>query len=55
MLGDVASDVRHHYYDPKLRGVDWDAKVQEAREKIAKAKSWEEATLDIAAANGSPG
>ena len=50
MLGDVASDVRHHYYDPKLRGVDWDARVQEAREKIAKAKFWEEATLDIAAA-----
>jgi C-terminal processing protease CtpA/Prc len=50
MLRDVASDVRHHYFDPKLRGVDWDAKVQEAREKIAKATSWQEATLDIAAA-----
>jgi C-terminal processing protease CtpA/Prc len=50
MLRDVASDVRRYYYDPKLHGIDWDAKVQEAREKIAKARSRDEATLDIAAA-----
>src|ERR1700724_3037396 len=50
MLRDVASDVRRYYYDPKLHGIDWDAKVQEAREKIAKATSSDEATLDIAAA-----
>jgi C-terminal processing protease CtpA/Prc len=50
MLREVASDVRRYYYDPKLHGIDWDAKVQEAREKIAKATSRDEATLDIAAA-----
>ena len=49
MLQSVASDVRRYYYDPKLHGVDWDARVQEAKENIAKAKTREEATLQIAA------
>jgi carboxyl-terminal processing protease len=50
MLQNVASDIRKYYYDPKLRGVDWDAKVKEAKEKIAKATTRDEATLEIAAA-----
>jgi C-terminal processing protease CtpA/Prc len=49
MLENVASDVRKYYYDAKLHGVDWDAKVKEARDKIAKAASRDESTLQIAA------
>jgi carboxyl-terminal processing protease len=49
MLENVASDVRKGYYDPKLHGVDWDAKVRETKEKIAKATSYNTALLQIAA------
>src|ERR1700730_8641690 len=49
MLQTVASDVRKYYYDPKLHGVDWDSKVREAKDKIAKATSYDEAILEIAA------
>ena len=50
VLQNVASDIRKYYYDPKLHGVDWDAQVGEAKEKIAKATSMDAATLEIAAA-----
>jgi C-terminal processing protease CtpA/Prc len=50
MLKEVASDVRKYYYDPKFHGIDWDARVAEAKEKIAKATSLNTATLEIAAA-----
>jgi len=40
MLQVVANDVRKNYYDPKLHGVDWDAKVRDAKEKIAKDTSF---------------
>lgn len=30
----VAGDVRKHYYDPRFHGVNWDAKVEEARHKL---------------------
>ena len=49
MLQDVASDIRRYYYDPKLRGVDWDTKVKNAKERIAKATTREELVLEIAA------
>ena len=49
MLENVASDIRKYYYDAQLHGVDWDSRVKEAREKIAKAASRDEATLQIAA------
>lgn len=49
MLQNVASDVRKYYYDPRLHGVDWDAKVNEAKDKIANSTSLEAATLEIAA------
>ena len=50
MLQNVASDIRKYYYDPKLHGLDWDAQVGKAKEKIAKATSMGEANLEIAAA-----
>jgi carboxyl-terminal processing protease len=50
MLKDVANDVKENYYDPHLHGIDWDAKVREAKEKIDKADSFNRALSDIAAA-----
>ncbi len=50
MLQNVASDIRKYYYDPKLHGVDWEAQVGKAKERIAKATSMDAATLEIAAA-----
>ncbi len=49
MLRDVAADVKKYYYDPKLHGVDWDAKVRQARENIDKADSMDSAVSEIAA------
>lgn len=48
ILDGVASDIRKEYYDPKFHGVDWDAKVAEARAGIAKANSWNAAMIEIA-------
>ena len=49
MLQVVASDVQRYYFDPKLRGVDWNARVAAAREKIAQAPSYDTALLEVAA------
>jgi carboxyl-terminal processing protease len=49
MLGDVAADITKYYYDPKLHGVDWDAKVRQTRENIDKADSMDSAVSEIAA------
>jgi carboxyl-terminal processing protease len=46
----VASDVKKHYYDPKFHGLDWDAKVAEAKQKIEKATTFNMAMAHIAAA-----
>jgi C-terminal processing protease CtpA/Prc len=50
MLQVVAGDVRKHYYDPNLHGVDWDATVAKARDEIGKATSMNMALSYIAAA-----
>src|SRR5579885_1572762 len=50
MLSQVSSDVVHHYYDPKLHGVDWQAKVKIAREQIKQEKSLNMAMAHVAAA-----
>lgn len=50
MLRTVAGEVRKHYYDPKFHGVDWDAKVAEAKQKIDKTTSMNMALSHIAAA-----
>lgn len=49
MLKTVSNEVRKHYYDPKLHGVDFDAKVAEAKQKIEKATSFNMAMSHIAA------
>jgi len=48
MLKDVAKDVKDNYYDPHLHGVDWDAKVREAKKKIDNADSLNRALSAIA-------
>jgi carboxyl-terminal processing protease len=49
MLKVVGDEVRKHYYDPKFHGLDWDAKVAEAKQKINEAKSFNGAMAHIAA------
>ncbi|HST08856.1 MAG TPA: S41 family peptidase [Terriglobales bacterium] len=46
----VAGDVRKHYFDPKFHGVDFDAKVVEAKQNIEKANSFNMSMSHIAAA-----
>jgi hypothetical protein len=50
MLLQVSSDLMRHYYDPKLHGVDWQARVRLAREQIKKEKSLNMAMAHVAAA-----
>lgn len=49
MLRDTANDIQQHYYDPKLQGVDWQARVREAGENIDKAETMDMAVSEIAA------
>ena len=48
-LDQISKDVLRYYYDPKLHGVDWDTKVQQAREKIKEEKSLNLAMAHVAA------
>jgi C-terminal processing protease CtpA/Prc len=50
MLQEISSDVKKHYYDPKFHGVNWDAKVEEMKEKIKTTDSNNRALSEIAAA-----
>jgi carboxyl-terminal processing protease len=50
MLSQVSTDVAKHYYDPKLHGVDWHAKISIAREQVKQEKSLNMAMAHIAAA-----
>ena len=50
MLKAISNDVKKHYYDPKMHGVDFDARVAEAKAKIEKATSFNMAMSHIAAA-----
>jgi carboxyl-terminal processing protease len=49
MLKKVAADIPKYYYDSKLHGVDWDAKVREAKKNIDAAESLNGAVSEIAA------
>lgn len=50
MLSTISNDVKKHYYDPKFHGVDFDAKVAEAKLQIEKSTSFNMAISHIAAA-----
>ncbi len=49
MLRDISADVRKHYYDPQLHGVNWDAKVEEMKQRIEAADSIDIAVSAVAA------
>ena len=49
IVDQVADDVAKHYYDPKLHGVDWSAKLRETKKKIENATSGNLAFANIAA------
>src|SRR5579871_1922589 len=49
MLQTISNDVKKHYYDPKFHGVDFEAKVDEAKKKIQNATSFNMAMSHIAA------
>jgi len=48
-LEQIWKDVIKHYYDPKLHGVDWDAKVKQTRDKIKDEKSLNMGIAHVAA------
>jgi C-terminal processing protease CtpA/Prc len=50
MLATIANDAKKHYYDPKFHGVNFEARVAEAKQQIAKAPSFNMAISHIAAA-----
>jgi C-terminal processing protease CtpA/Prc len=50
MLQQISSDIKKHYYDPKFHGLDWDAKVEEMKQKIKAADSSNQALSEVAAA-----
>ena len=50
MMDIIASDVKKYYYDPKFHGVDWDARVKEAKTRIDKSPSLNAALAHIAGA-----
>ena len=39
MLDNLSKDVRKHYYDPEFHGLDWEARVAEAKNRIKKETS----------------
>jgi C-terminal processing protease CtpA/Prc len=49
MLRAISSDVKKHYYDPSFHGVNWEAKVDEMRQKIKAADSMNRALSEVAA------
>lgn len=50
MLDRVAADVRKHYYDPKFHGLDWDARIREAKQRIDASPSLNMAISHVAGA-----
>jgi C-terminal processing protease CtpA/Prc len=49
MLRDADSDVQKHYYDPHFHGLDWKARVREARKNIATVQSVDDGVSEVAA------
>ncbi len=50
MLKAISADLKKHYYDPKLHGVDWDAKTREVNKRIEGAPNLNAALAEIAKA-----
>jgi hypothetical protein len=49
ILQNIAIDIKKNYYDPKLHGLDSDAVVAQAKQKIGKSDNIDMALLYIAA------
>ena len=49
MLSAISNDVKKHYYDPNFHGVDFEAKVMEAKQQIEKSTSFNMAMSPLAA------
>jgi C-terminal processing protease CtpA/Prc len=49
VLQTIGTEVKKHYYDPKLHGLDWDAKVRERKQRIDQADSLNRALSEVAA------
>jgi C-terminal processing protease CtpA/Prc len=50
MLDTIESDIKEHYYNPTLHGLDLTKRFEEARQKIAASKSQNESLLHVAGA-----
>jgi C-terminal processing protease CtpA/Prc len=50
MLQQISADIKKHYYDPNFHGLDWDAIVQQAKERIDKSADLNRAMSEVAAA-----
>jgi carboxyl-terminal processing protease len=50
MLHEISSDIKKHYYDPTFHGVNWDAKIEEAKERINTVDTMNLALSQVAAA-----
>ena len=50
MLSNVSDDVKKHYYDPKLHGIDWGANVKNFQQRIDNAASLNRGLSEVAAA-----
>lgn len=50
MLNTISDDIKKHYYDPKLHGVDWGANVKSFEQRIDNAASLNRGLSEVAAA-----
>jgi C-terminal processing protease CtpA/Prc len=50
MLNTISDDVKKHYYDPKLHGINWDENVRSFRQRIENAASLNRGLSEVAAA-----
>jgi C-terminal processing protease CtpA/Prc len=50
MLSAISNDVKKHYYDPKLHGIDWDTSVKTFEQRIDSAASLNQGLSEVAAA-----
>jgi carboxyl-terminal processing protease len=50
ILDNVSTGIQNYYYDPKMNGLDWNAVIGRARDKIAESNSLNEAITQVAVA-----
>jgi C-terminal processing protease CtpA/Prc len=50
MLAAVSEDVEKHYYDPKFKGIDWNANIRNSQQRIDNAPSLNRGLSEVAAA-----